>query len=114
MREIKFRAWDKETKRMFNVAKLDISYDYQNNVILMQHTGLHDKNGVKVYDGDILSAHLDSIFPQNETIAQVLWHEYGWYIKEHDSVDFTPIDSSDDGLWEVVGNIYENPELLEE
>lgn len=76
-----------------------------------EFTGLTDKNGTKVFEGDILSAHLDEAAPQNETRLIVVWHDCGWYGKNLDGV----IDDFEDGFikqFTVIGNVHDNPELL--
>ena len=52
MREIKFRAWDKDLLKMY--SKWTVIPDDDRSHILMQYTGLKDKNGVEIYEGDIL------------------------------------------------------------
>ena len=71
MRDIKFRAWNKDIKEMFEVGQITlekgiwdyqpddrkhigISIPYQPSFILMQYTGLKDKNGKEIYEGDIV------------------------------------------------------------
>lgn len=125
MREIKFRAWDKSCNRMFiTITELwfgnndyfkelffDQSFHFkaetktENGVemhqatsedcILMQYTGLKDKNGKEIYEGDI-----------------VIDDDHDLYAIEYDGYSFSenPLDHVD--YCEVVGNIYENPELL--
>jgi len=110
MREIKFRAWDGEklvpatTLTMFDgkvVVTGSLPWEtwkdtriIENNV--MQFTGLKDKNGKEIYEGDITKN-------VRGNIKEVEW------ISEDEGCDFTGwiIDGS-----EVIGNIYENPELL--
>ncbi len=115
MREIKFRAWDKENKKMFEpselvqepnlvVGYLDSSgcpktYD---NIELMQFTGLQDKNGKDIYEEDIIKR-TSLINGQIREIKEIVRWEIGFSF-----VGF-PITSS----YEIIGNVFENPELLE-
>lgn len=104
MREIKFRAWDYRKKQM-----LDFDLDDAHKVIpytdspIMQYTGLKDKNGKEIYEGDILHLefYLDWI---------VKWHEAGFHIHilNNPETYYSLVPSNR----EVIGNIYENPELL--
>lgn len=115
MRKIKFRAWDKLNKEMINfesinfqerrVYKDTVSYRKFNDIELMQYTGLKDMKGKEFYEGDILF----------ETFRE----EYFKVVFENGSfraeVDEYSLDLEDyANICEVVGNIYENPELIEE
>lgn len=115
MREIKFRVWDKLNKEMNNIEfinfqerrayKNDVSYLNFNDTELMQYTGLNDKNGKEIYEGDILF----------ETFRE----EYFKVVFENGSfraeVDEYSLDLEDyANICEVVGNIYENAELMED
>ena len=76
-----------------------------------QYTGLKDKNGRKVFEGDILSGYLDDLFPEEESRYEVIWHDYGWHIRSNGLLD-TPDNGWLKENFEVIGNIYDNPELL--
>jgi hypothetical protein len=91
MRTIKFRAWDKENKKMVDV--IDFScMNYPDKYEVMQFTGLHDKNGTEIYEGDVIKTPIVD--------AEVVRWERAGYILP------------DEHRMEVIGNIYSNPELL--
>ncbi|MDQ0268911.1 YopX family protein [Cytobacillus purgationiresistens] len=127
MREIKFRLWCKDLEEIIEVNEVGfennklwyiecIDHDKEllyfpekNDHVLMEYTGLKDKNGKKIYEGDIVK-HLGRI-------GEITWEcEYkalGFYLKSgEDLLDVVNPYSS----WAlvIIGNIYENPELLEE
>ena len=77
-----------------------------------QYTGLTDKNGTRVFEGDILSGYLDELFPEEESRCEVIWHDYGWHIRSNGFLD-TPDNDWLKENFEVIGNIHDNPELLE-
>ena len=109
---LKFRAWDKETKAMNGMAEIYRNRNQEielhprdENIILMQSTGLKDKNGKEVFEGDVVKCNglLGTIesFKAMWICSFVKYNNYqkvGFFAQEI----------------EVVGNIYENPELLED
>jgi uncharacterized phage protein (TIGR01671 family) len=123
MREIKFRAWLTDQKRMlqtpdsleFNGHGLVAIYDgvkeqtfLQSEFELMQYTGLKDKNGKEIYEGDIINI-MDINFPEDNLNYEVQWTFFGYWPRHlMDGIDITDGHIS----IEVIGNIYENPELL--
>jgi uncharacterized phage protein (TIGR01671 family) len=123
MRTIKFRAWNKVSEEMtyfdFNsiIKKQDALYsihdEYCNSNVTMQYTGLKDKNGKEIYEGDILKS--------NASYDRVFWNEDKWsfeVMKRHDIKGGWIVGHISNGLKiaaeynEVIGNIYENPELI--
>jgi len=132
MREIKFRAWDKANKIMiigiagfviahneiriwhFNIMGTLVNKSFPvDNIILMQYTGLKDKNGKEIYEGDILKTEAGNIKIPNVT---VYWFEQGgrWNGKYHGQSEDCEINDSVFYTSEVIGNIYENPNLITE
>lgn len=81
---------------------------------ICQFTGLFDKNGKKIWENDILMAHLDESYPENVTYETVEWNIAGWVGRETDSIGRQYLDKFDLEHYEVVGNIFDNPELLQE
>lgn len=80
---------------------------------ICQCTGLKDKNGKLIWESDIMLAHLDENYPEDETYIRILWHGSGFFSKEKGSEEISPIDKFDQEHFEVCGNIFDNPELLE-
>lgn len=126
-REFKFRAWDKENGWMCGVVALDLwdldcdlsttqIYDLKtgvghrrvlrDNIELMQYTGFKDKNGKDIYEGDIIKRS----YGLYEVIFHKSWGAFaGKNLIPHQCVPFF----NDSDKFEVIGNIFENPELTE-
>ena len=120
----KFRAWLKNDKEMINVdeihwfnGELDIIGDYitfvrkADEIELMQSTGLCDKEGTEVFEGDILHHQIQTEYTFIVKYDKDKGHWYGDGLSRTYRIDiakrFLPY------YYKVIGNIYENPELLE-
>lgn len=121
-REIKFRAWESQQKEMrtlqpnWSMSVLNDNAHYS----VLQFTGLNDKNGKEIYEGDIVEvySYVSEQFGKiDRTAHAVCWMgpEYpacdldGW---EGESNGLAELEQSGEWECEVIGNIYENPELL--
>jgi len=133
MREIKFRAWLKEEKKMVNVETMDFTdksmqYLEKSEIInayllrrvifddveLMQYTGVKDKNGKEIYEGDIVK--FIKLEGYGEYCDQVEYTGRIEYCVSEFRIQPLNLRLSDESIVEieVVGNIYENKNLLEE
>ncbi len=92
------------------IEKIQIEVDPST---ICQCTGLRDKNGKLIWENDIMEAHLDDMFPDDITRTSVVWQKNGWVTIESGSVDREPLDDFDTEHFVVVGNVFDNPELLE-
>ena len=114
MREIKFRAWDgKALIPLFSINGQTGEVVY-NGVVkeypLMQYAGLKDKNGVEIYEGDILG--VSDIY--GAYTGSITWWNDRWTLAFPGPTDGTLQNQSlmTVPLPKIIGNIYENPELL--
>ena len=150
MREIKFRAWDKQGKEMFRVYTMYFiegkntmacgkggCAPVDDDTVLMQYTGLHDRNGKEIYEGDIVKQAVSSNkeLHGEYTFKEVVYRSGMWCIEYLRSEKETSIprgymagdindarEDADKEMYftdipnindlEVVGNIYEHPHLL--
>ena len=121
MRQIKFRAWDKQSEQMFSVYSIEFrknglyvnldttskanglreSWLFGDRFELMQYTGLKDKNGKEIYEADLVK------HPSYPTPLRVEWDYDQWGL-----FDGICNEASLNDECEVTGNIYENPEIL--
>lgn len=80
---------------------------------ICQCTGLKDKNGKLIWENDIMEAHLDDKFLDEITRTRVVWEKNGWVTSEPGAINGEYLDDFDTEYFEVVGNSFDNPELLE-
>lgn len=129
----KYRAWYKEWKEMGRVGEIRFDLDgsvsvvlFKGNyldvsgprkkIVLMQSTGLKDKNGKEIFEGDIIAIEVDDtetpinarVF-QNSKIGVLMFHVF----EDNEDVPMVELLEDNSVAFEIIGNVYENPELLE-
>jgi len=116
MREIKFRAWDKRCGIMTTLREWDFAHGEclikhmgesddcpnESDLEIMQYTGLKDKNGKEIYEGDIVNWHIE------KELLVVAW-SITCFVMEN--IEGYAYGFNNGNFKEVIGNIYENPEL---
>lgn len=118
-REIKFRAWEKpstevgfEGKMHYGIDEYFHKWHGHKDYEVMQFTGLLDKNGKEIYEGDVIDFEYRSGLWEVKFGEQEISHDWigiGFFLSQENNVN---------GIYnkcgEVIGNIYENPNLLQE
>ena len=121
-REIEFRAWSESYKEIVKVDLLGKNkvlssrtwFDF-NDIELMQYTGLKDKNGVKIFEGDIVKMQTRGFDNKIITCSGIVkyFKEETCFVIELKNININIYEDTQ-YLYEVIGNIYENKELLED
>jgi len=120
MREIKFKFWLGSIKKMTNEHDIseicEVITEFTEDIIPLQYTGLKDKNGKEIYEGYILKA-------DNENFVHVIkyYSEFMSFVMVKNNVESDWFHGGNNDYfsddiktnYKVIGNIYENPELLE-
>ena len=125
MREIKFRAWDRENKEwVYSEPMPDIGFwnwvKYDITTVFNESTGLTDKNGIEIYEGDITKTWFSFNDENEDSYVRIV--KYGLIRSEYSEEPNTPgigfnVHSEWNGVPiynEIIGNIYESPELLKD
>ena len=139
MRELKFRGWWADPQIM---VEFGLGQDYFKGCFshvdnecytceiefadsIMQYTGLLDKNGKEIYEGDVIKLSYPLYTNKIESIYEIYWDERGLYVLRRNRKDNSENDwpTREDGMvytsldfndgFEIIGNIHENPNLLD-
>jgi uncharacterized phage protein (TIGR01671 family) len=120
MRAIKFRAWDgKQMTRAFALDERGKPFQFLMSIPektedrdwpVMQFTGLTDKNGRDIYEGDVVRGVYEG---WGIVKGQVVWVDCSFEVSMLEPKDEKFWDLEDNEGWEVIGNVFENQELLE-
>lgn len=124
-REIKFRIWDVENNEMLKVQELDFEptfyggrivirpdqyndYFDTEDMILMQYTGLHDKNGKEIWENDIVEITRECIYEK----GIIIFKDGCFFIKSKENLLALYNCELSNYKIKIIGNIYDNPEML--
>lgn len=117
-REIKFRIWDSQHKQMLDWSWTNdtfraLLFRNKSAYITMQYTGLKDKNGKEIYEGDILNGR-DDCLEYNKSVVEYFSGSFVLmtYYKNKAVAIESRLNEAPNTEYEVLGNIYENLELL--
>jgi len=123
MREIKFRAWDRDDAKMSEIGDRLMNFrGYE----IMQFTGLKDKNGKEIYAHDFVAFEIETEFGRMRVMGEVVYHIAAWCVRVLNNYDkakpyfeFEILNVMIEALhgenpFEVIGNIYEKPSLLQD
>ena len=125
MREIKFRAWDKDANKMYVVGRLEWLHeeisevqrdksrgwtnDTISNYIIMQYIGLKDKNGKEIYEGDIVD--IDCSKEYQRDVKGIIKFSYGSFnVVDEKEIHYSFGEIPDEIF--IIGNIHENQEVI--
>jgi uncharacterized phage protein (TIGR01671 family) len=118
VRDIKFRAWEKNLKEIIPVHNIDFVKRMLNTesawrrfdeIELIQYTGLKDKNDKEIFEGDLIKVNGSE---ELDLVKYLDGSYYGVNPKYHNTLRYN-LDYKTRDIAELIGNIYENPELLE-
>ena len=120
MREIKFRAWDGNQMSEEFMLSLEgevlspetFPFTVRKDVVLMQYTGLKDKNGKEIYEGDIVNGDHWSIESETPCVIKFTDGKFEACMPDSNIAAYYAECRSPEE-WEVIGNLYETPNLLE-
>lgn len=132
MRKLKFRAWSEEQKKFiqgyplgeeqkngFTVCGISENGEQEttsDGLILMQYTGLNDKNGTEIYELDIVKGEHKDLFVIVPMLGGLSMINIKYYGQKFNELMACPTNEAQCAVWlsgsEVIGNVFENPEIL--